>query len=73
VTDLSDPFRGQACLIVVPIVAGNRASWRALEKAGFVRIAEGDLAPDNPVDPAGPSDLPPRPAGAHPHLKLIMQ
>lgn len=50
-TDLSDPFRGQACLIVVPIVAGNRASWRALEKAGFVRIAEGDLLPDNPVDP----------------------
>jgi len=37
--------------IIVPVAAGNRASWRALEKAGFVRIAEGDLPPDNPIDP----------------------
>lgn len=37
--------------VVVAVVAGNRASWRALEKAGFTRVAEGDLAPDNPVDP----------------------
>jgi len=37
--------------IIVPVAAGNRASWRALEKAGFSRIAEGDLAPDNPIDP----------------------
>ncbi|GAB7192836.1 GNAT family N-acetyltransferase [Kineococcus sp. NUM-3379] len=36
--------------IVVPVVAANRASWRALEKAGFRRIAEGDIEPDNPVD-----------------------
>lgn len=36
--------------ILVPVQAGNRASWRALEKAGFVRIAEGELAPDNPID-----------------------
>lgn len=38
-------------MTVVPIFAGNRASWRALEKAGFIRIAEGDLVPDNPIDP----------------------
>jgi aminoglycoside 6'-N-acetyltransferase len=36
--------------ILVPVQADNRASWRALERAGFVRIAEGDLEPDNPVD-----------------------
>lgn len=36
--------------IIVPIVAANRASWRALERAGFHRIAEGDLEPDNPID-----------------------
>lgn len=37
--------------IIVPVAAGNRPSWRALEKAGFVRIAEGELTPDNPIDP----------------------
>ena len=37
--------------IVVPVAAGNRASWRALEKAGFARVAEGELEPDNPADP----------------------
>jgi aminoglycoside 6'-N-acetyltransferase len=37
--------------VVVPVAAGNRASWRALERAGFTRIAEGPLEPDNPVDP----------------------
>lgn len=36
--------------IVVPVVAANRASWRALEKAGFRRVASGPLRPDNPVD-----------------------
>lgn len=36
--------------VVVPVVAANRRSWRALEKAGFVRAGEGDLEPDNPVD-----------------------
>jgi aminoglycoside 6'-N-acetyltransferase len=36
--------------IVVPVHAENRASWRALERAGFSRIAEGELKPDNPVD-----------------------
>jgi aminoglycoside 6'-N-acetyltransferase len=37
--------------IVVPVAAGNHASWRALERAGFTRVAEGPLQPDNPVDP----------------------
>jgi aminoglycoside 6'-N-acetyltransferase len=36
---------------IVPVAAGNVASWRALERAGFERIAEGDLEPDNPADP----------------------
>ena len=37
--------------IIVPVAAGNAASWRALERAGFTRIAEGELEPDNPIDP----------------------
>lgn len=37
--------------VIIPIAAGNQRSWRALEKAGFRRVAEGDLEPDNPVDP----------------------
>jgi aminoglycoside 6'-N-acetyltransferase len=36
--------------ILVPVVAANRASWRALEKAGLHRVATGELTPDNPVD-----------------------
>lgn len=36
--------------IVIPVSAANRASWRALEKAGMVRVAEGELPPDNPID-----------------------
>ncbi|MGA4838185.1 GNAT family N-acetyltransferase [Streptomyces sp. G45] len=36
--------------VLVPVAAGNRPSWRALEKAGFCRVAEGDLEPDNPID-----------------------
>lgn len=36
--------------VVVPVNAANRNSWRALEKAGFTRVAEGELEPDNPVD-----------------------
>ena len=31
--------------VVVPVAAGNHASWRALERVGFVRIAEGPLEP----------------------------
>ena len=31
--------------VVVPVAAGNHASWRALERGGFVRIAEGPRSP----------------------------
>ncbi len=37
--------------VVVAVAAANRASWRALETAGFRRVATGELTPDNPVDP----------------------
>lgn len=37
--------------IVVPVPQGNRASWRALARAGFVHVATGPLTPDNPADP----------------------
>jgi aminoglycoside 6'-N-acetyltransferase len=36
--------------IIIPVSAANRASWRALEKAGLVRVAEGEMEPDNPID-----------------------
>ena len=36
--------------ILVSVVAANLASWRALEKAGLTRVAEGAMVPDNPVD-----------------------
>lgn len=37
--------------IVVAVAAGNRASWRSLERAGFQRVAVGQMKPDNPRDP----------------------
>jgi aminoglycoside 6'-N-acetyltransferase len=37
--------------VLVPVAAGNTASWRALERAGFTRVAEGLMEPDNPRDP----------------------
>ena len=37
--------------IIVPVSAGNIASWRVLEKVGFRRIGEAQLEPDNPIDP----------------------
>lgn len=37
--------------VVVPVAAGNAASWRALESTGFHRVAEGEMEPDNPIDP----------------------
>jgi aminoglycoside 6'-N-acetyltransferase len=40
----------EATEILVPVVAANRASWRALEKAGFTIVASGDIPPDNPAD-----------------------
>jgi aminoglycoside 6'-N-acetyltransferase len=36
--------------VIVPVSTANHASWRALERAGFRRIAEGRLEPDNTVD-----------------------
>lgn len=36
--------------VLVAVVASNVASWRAVEKAGLQRIAEGPMEPDNPVD-----------------------
>ena len=39
-----------AASIIVPVHAENLASWHALERAGFRRVAAGPLTPDNPVD-----------------------
>ncbi len=39
-----------ASCIIVPVSAANTASWRALERAGLARVAEGELEPDNPID-----------------------
>jgi aminoglycoside 6'-N-acetyltransferase len=36
--------------IVVPVNVANEASWRVLQAAGFRRVAEGPLRPDNPID-----------------------
>jgi aminoglycoside 6'-N-acetyltransferase len=36
--------------VLVAVVAANTASWRALEKAGLQRIAEGSMSPENPLD-----------------------
>ncbi|MFD3975462.1 GNAT family N-acetyltransferase [Streptomyces cyaneofuscatus] len=44
-----DEHPGAPC-VLVPVSAANRASWRALERAGMRRVAEGELEPDNPVD-----------------------
>lgn len=40
---------GAEC-VIVPVAAANRASWRALERAGLSRVAEGELRPDNPAN-----------------------
>jgi aminoglycoside 6'-N-acetyltransferase len=45
------PEHPGATQVIVPVAAGNRGSWRALERAGFTRVAEGELEPDNPADP----------------------
>lgn len=39
-----------ASAIIVPVIAGNPASWKALEAAGYQRVAEGHIPPDNPID-----------------------
>lgn len=36
--------------IVVSVVAANRSSWRALERAGFRVVGRGEVVPENPVD-----------------------
>ncbi|MGY1886711.1 GNAT family N-acetyltransferase [Blastococcus sp. SYSU DS0753] len=36
--------------VLVPVVAANEASWRALRRAGATWYAEGELTPDNPID-----------------------
>jgi aminoglycoside 6'-N-acetyltransferase len=40
----------QASSVMVAVVSANPASWRALEKTGLVRVASGDMTPDNPID-----------------------
>jgi aminoglycoside 6'-N-acetyltransferase len=52
-TFVADSWSGYpgAPAVLVPVIAGNERSWRALERAGFRRVAEGDLKPDNPLDP----------------------
>jgi aminoglycoside 6'-N-acetyltransferase len=41
----------QASDLLVPVALGNEASWRALRRAGASWYAEGELTPDNPIDP----------------------
>ena len=36
--------------VLVAVAATNVASWRALEKAGLRRIAEGPMTPESPAD-----------------------
>jgi aminoglycoside 6'-N-acetyltransferase len=36
--------------VIIAVQAGNQRSWRTLERAGFRRVAEGELTPDNPID-----------------------
>lgn len=36
--------------MLVAMVAANVASWRAVERAGLTRVAEGPVEPDNAVD-----------------------
>ncbi len=40
----------EAPAVLVAVVAENTASWRALEKAGLQRVAQGAMTPENPVD-----------------------
>ena len=51
-TIVDDTWRSYptAPVVLVAVVAANTASWRALEKAGLRRIAEGPMEPDNPID-----------------------
>jgi aminoglycoside 6'-N-acetyltransferase len=40
--------QAEAMAVIVPVHAENLTSWRALERVGFGRVAEGPLRPDNP-------------------------
>lgn len=51
VTRLTFAERPDAPYVLVAVVAANRRSWRALERAGFRLVGSGDAEPDNPVDP----------------------
>jgi aminoglycoside 6'-N-acetyltransferase len=42
--------RADICRIVVAVQRDNRASWRALERAGFHRVSEGRLESTDPGD-----------------------
>ncbi|MDP0397903.1 GNAT family N-acetyltransferase [Tsukamurella strandjordii] len=37
--------------VVVAVAAGNRRSWRALERAGFTLVGHTDIPAENPIDP----------------------
>ncbi|MGV9672141.1 GNAT family N-acetyltransferase [Gordonia sp. NPDC003504] len=47
--DAFDRYPDTPC-VVVAVVAANRRSWRACERAGFRIVATGDIPPDNPID-----------------------
>lgn len=36
--------------VIVAVHADNIGSWRALEKAGLIRVASGEIDPENPID-----------------------
>lgn len=71
ITELTWADHPSASAVLVPVSAANRASWRALERAGFTWVATGEMEPDNPVDDRlhhvyrlDRSDLTDRPGGA---------
>ncbi len=49
VADTWTAYPAAECVLVA-VNAANTASWRALESAGFVKVGETDMPPDNPVD-----------------------
>ena len=51
-TIVEDTWRSYptAPVVLVAVAAANIASWRALDKAGLYRVAEGPMEPENPVD-----------------------
>ncbi|MDK3257683.1 hypothetical protein [Blastococcus capsensis] len=47
----ASPDHPDALDVLAPVALGNEASWRALRRAGATWYAEGELTPDNEVDP----------------------